>query len=79
MKTATLSQLRNSFSKIERLLAAGETVSITKRGKIVAELNLPRRPRIDFKKRFAISKGHKARPGLSGVDLLIQERDSYRW
>jgi antitoxin (DNA-binding transcriptional repressor) of toxin-antitoxin stability system len=81
MKTATLSQLRDSFSKIESWLTAGETVSLTKRGKIVAELSLPRpKAKPDFAKRFAISADdYKVRPGKSGVNLVIEERNSYRW
>ena len=79
MRTATLSQLRASFSKIESWLAAGETVSLTKRGKIVAELSPPRHPQIDFAKRFAIAKPYKIRPGKSGVNLVIEGRNSYRW
>jgi antitoxin (DNA-binding transcriptional repressor) of toxin-antitoxin stability system len=79
MRTATLSQLRASFSKIESWLAAGEIVSLTKRGKIVAELSPPHRTQVNFAKRFALPANYKVRPGKSAVDLLIEERDSYRW
>jgi antitoxin (DNA-binding transcriptional repressor) of toxin-antitoxin stability system len=74
MRTATVRQLRTSFPKIESWLAAGETVSITKRRKIVAELSLPRpKKKPDFAKRFAL-RPHPVKPGKGAVDLLIEER-----
>jgi len=77
MKTASVRQLRTSFPKIERWIAAGETVSITKRRKIVAELSLPRATKKpDFAKRFGLPANYKARPGRSAVDLLLEERGS---
>ncbi|HEV3273129.1 MAG TPA: hypothetical protein VGZ93_13195 [Candidatus Methylacidiphilales bacterium] len=79
MKTASVRQLRTAFPKIESWLASGETVSITKRRKIVAELSPPRpKAKPDFAKRFALPKNYKPRPGKSLVDLLIEERDE-RW
>jgi len=78
MRTATLSQLRASFSKIESWLAAGEKICLTKRGKIVATISPPSRAKPDFAKRFALAKPHTVRPGKSVVDLVIEERDSYR-
>jgi antitoxin (DNA-binding transcriptional repressor) of toxin-antitoxin stability system len=38
MKTATIRELRNDFSRISKWLAKGETVEIIKRGKPVADL-----------------------------------------
>jgi antitoxin (DNA-binding transcriptional repressor) of toxin-antitoxin stability system len=38
MKTATVRELRNNFSKLETWLAAGERVEIRRRGKPVAVL-----------------------------------------
>jgi antitoxin (DNA-binding transcriptional repressor) of toxin-antitoxin stability system len=74
MRTATVRQLRTAFPKLESWVAAGETVSITKRKKVVAELHPPKRPKPDFAKRFAIPAEYKVRPGKSAVDLLIEER-----
>ncbi len=75
MKTATVRQLRTSFPQLEKWIAAGETVTITKRRKIVAELSAPRRKKKpDFAKRFALPANYKVRPGKSLVDLLIEER-----
>ena len=41
MKTATLRDLRNNFSKLESWLAEGETVEIQRRGQPVAVLQSP--------------------------------------
>lgn len=38
MKTASVRELRNQFSKVSKWLEAGETVQILKRGKPVARL-----------------------------------------
>jgi antitoxin (DNA-binding transcriptional repressor) of toxin-antitoxin stability system len=41
MKTATVRDLRNNFSRLEAWLAEGETVEIRKRGETIAELRQP--------------------------------------
>ncbi len=77
MKTASVRQLRTEFPKLEKWLAAGETVSITKRRKIVAELNLPRVPKKpDFAKRFghAVAGNKTVRPRRTLRDLLEEDR-----
>jgi len=38
MKTATIRELRNNFSRLFKWLEKGETIEIIKRGKAVAEL-----------------------------------------
>jgi antitoxin (DNA-binding transcriptional repressor) of toxin-antitoxin stability system len=38
MKTATVRDLRNSFARVSRWLEAGETVEVTKRGRIFARI-----------------------------------------
>jgi antitoxin (DNA-binding transcriptional repressor) of toxin-antitoxin stability system len=43
MKTATVRDLRNNFSRLEAWLAEGETVEIRKRGEAIAELRKPSR------------------------------------
>jgi len=43
MKTATVRDLRNNFSRLEAWLAEGETVEIRKRGETIAELRQPAR------------------------------------
>jgi antitoxin (DNA-binding transcriptional repressor) of toxin-antitoxin stability system len=88
MKTATVTQLQREFSRVEKWLAKGQTVAITKRGKVVAELRLPyatpvvphRIPtKADFAKRFALPKNWKPSKGKSMRDLLMEERDSYKY
>jgi len=78
MKTATVRQLRTSFPQIERWLADGETVSITKRRTIVAELSLPKpKAKPDFAKRFAVTAiDYKIRPGKTLRDVLNEDRGS---
>ena len=44
MKTATVRELRNDFSRLSKWLAKGETIEILKRGKPVADL-VPKIPR----------------------------------
>jgi antitoxin (DNA-binding transcriptional repressor) of toxin-antitoxin stability system len=75
MKTATVRDLRTSFPRIEGWLAAGETVCIVKRRKVVAQLSpapVARKP--DFARRFAPEKKSAVGIGKSLVDLLIEER-----
>jgi antitoxin (DNA-binding transcriptional repressor) of toxin-antitoxin stability system len=43
MKTATVRDLRNSFARISRWLEAGESVEVTKRGRLFAHI-LPAAP-----------------------------------
>lgn len=41
MKTATLRDLRNNFSKLENWLREGEEIQIRRRSEVVAVLSLP--------------------------------------
>ncbi len=43
MRTATVRDLRNDFSKLEKWLAEGEEIQIQKRGEPVAVLSPPKR------------------------------------
>lgn len=43
MKTATIADLRNHFPKVFRWIEEGESVDLTRRGKVVAQL-IPKRP-----------------------------------
>jgi antitoxin (DNA-binding transcriptional repressor) of toxin-antitoxin stability system len=43
MKTASVRDLRNSFARVSRWLEAGETVEVTKRGRVFAHI-LPAGP-----------------------------------
>ena len=48
MKTATVRDLRNNFSKIEAWIAEGEEVRIEKRGQAIAYLNAQPREEREF-------------------------------
>jgi antitoxin (DNA-binding transcriptional repressor) of toxin-antitoxin stability system len=75
MKTASVRQLRTNFPQLESWLSEGESVLITKRKKIVAELFPPqlRKKKPDFARRFG-GTPPPSRPGKSVVELLLEER-----
>jgi len=76
MRTASVRQLRTEFPQIERWLAAGETISLLKRRKVVGQIIPPppeKKP--DFAKRFALPKGYKQpKPGRNLRDVLNEDR-----
>ncbi len=43
MKTASVRDLRNSFARVSRWIEAGETVEVTKRGRVFARI-MPAEP-----------------------------------
>jgi antitoxin (DNA-binding transcriptional repressor) of toxin-antitoxin stability system len=45
MKTATVADLRNNFRRISALIEGGESVDITRRGRVVARLVPPVSPK----------------------------------
>jgi len=49
MKTATVADLRNNFRKVSSWLAHGQTVTITRRGRVFAQLAPPPAPTKPFK------------------------------
>jgi len=79
MKTATVRDLRYNFPRVERMLAEGEPVQITKRNKVVAKLvppDPPDRPvKIpDFIGRMKKIYGDKVLK-VSGAELIRWDRD----
>ena len=68
MKTATVRHLRNHYSAVLRWIDAGEEVSISRRGKIVARL-VPesdgRRKRVDWSASAALGMDKSLLPRLS--------------
>jgi prevent-host-death family protein len=44
MKTTTVRELRNNYSQVLRWVSAGQEVSVTRRGKIVAKVVPPSEP-----------------------------------
>ncbi len=79
MKTATVRQLRHDFGSVLDWVEAGEAVSISKRGRIVAWLSPPpalravkARKRPDFRARLKRIFGDRILPG----DVVVEERNS---
>jgi antitoxin (DNA-binding transcriptional repressor) of toxin-antitoxin stability system len=77
MKTATVRELRTAFPKVERWIAEGEQVKITKRRKIVALLVPParatrrRRPLPDFAARVRVTFGKRKLTFKQSADLRV--------
>jgi antitoxin (DNA-binding transcriptional repressor) of toxin-antitoxin stability system len=71
--------LRYHFAEVERLLAPGEKIEITKRRQVIAHL-LPARSTVgrrpDFLARLRSIYGDKTLE-VSGAQLLAHERDRY--
>ena len=78
MKQATVRDLRYNFPRVERLLAEGEAVEITKRRRVVARLvpvEKPTPPAMpDFAARIAKIFGKKILR-VSGAELVRWESD----
>jgi prevent-host-death family protein len=79
MKTATLRKLRHDFGSVFAWVEEGEPVEISKRGKIIAILAPPPRPkrakakkRPDFAARLKRIYGDRVLPG----DVVVEERES---
>jgi prevent-host-death family protein len=79
MKTATVRKLRHNFGSVLTWVEEGETVSISKRGEIIAVLSPPPRPktprakkRPDFAARLKRIYGDKVVQG----DVVFEERNS---
>ena len=80
MKTATVREIRNHFPSVLRLIKNGETVAITSRRTVVANLVPPSRAPLrrrawnDLDERI---KRLASQPTLktSGADILTEDRD----
>jgi antitoxin (DNA-binding transcriptional repressor) of toxin-antitoxin stability system len=67
MKTATVREIRNEFPRIEAWVHEGESVNITKRGKVIATLvpalgggvAEPRPPKVDIMARLRETWGER--------------------
>ncbi|MEI6070358.1 MAG: hypothetical protein WCS31_01085 [Verrucomicrobiae bacterium] len=75
MKTATIRELRSHFPRLEALLFEGESIAITKRKRIVANL-VPagNSARPDFRGRFGGAVPSGGRIEDSAVTVLSIER-----
>jgi antitoxin (DNA-binding transcriptional repressor) of toxin-antitoxin stability system len=81
MKTANVRQLRHAFGEVMNLIAEGEQVEIVKKGKVIALLSPPPRPKRkefklpDFEARRKRIFGDRVMPG----NIIAEERESYEW
>ncbi len=82
MKTASVADLRNRFPSVFRWIEEGETVELTKRGKIVARIVPAPKPKPrkfkmpDFAARAREIMGDDPKVYPSIVD---EERSTYQW
>jgi len=83
MKTATVRELRNHYSRLMRWVAAGEEVTISRHGKIVARL-VPdsdrKLRRVDWSTSAALTMDKSALPLLSTEEsaaILAASRGDY--
>jgi len=77
MKTVSVRDLRYDFKKVERLLAEGNEVRITKRHKAIARLTpepAERPPLPDFQARMRANYGDKVLK-VSGAELISADRE----
>lgn len=78
LKTASLRDLRYNFKRVERLLAEGEPIEITKRKRVIATMTpaatKPKMP--DFLGRMRKIYGDKVFE-VSWAELLGRDRDRY--
>lgn len=81
MKTATVRDLRYNFPRVERLLAEGEPIQITKRKRVVAKLLPPDPPATPPKMPDFLGRMRKISGGkvfkVSWAELLAQDRDPH--
>ena len=81
MKTANVRQLRHNFGSVLDWITSGEQVEIVKKGKVIALLSPPPRPKPkklklpDFAARQKKIFGDRVLPGNAVAD----ERESYQW
>ena len=79
MKTVSVRDLRYDFKKVERLLAQGNELQVTKRRKVIARLTPERAeqpPLPDFLARLNEIYGDKVLE-VSGAELISRDRDRY--
>lgn len=82
MKTATVRELRNQYRNVLGWVEAGEEVTISKRGKVIARL-VPEKPKskqIDWSQSAAILMKRKALPVLTASQsksLLADSQGSF--
>ena len=81
MKTANVRQLRHNFGSVLNWITDGQQVEIVKKGKVIALLSPPPRPKSkqlklpDFEARRKRIFGDRVMPG----NIVAEERESYEW
>lgn len=82
MKTATVADLRNRFPSVYRWIEEGETVELTKRGKVIARIvpaPLAKPRKIKWPDFAAIRREiHGDNPTVF-PSIVDEERESYQW
>jgi prevent-host-death family protein len=82
MKTATVRQLRNQYRQVLDWVEAGEEVTISKRGKVIARLvpEKPKSSRVNWRQSAALKLDRKGVPILSAAQsasLLAKSQSSF--
>ena len=81
MKTANVRQLRHNLGSVLDWITDGQQVEIVKKGKVIALLSPPPRPKSkkfklpDFEVRRKRIFGDRVMPG----NIVAEERKSYEW
>jgi prevent-host-death family protein len=82
MKQASVADLRNHFPRVFRWIEEGESVEVTKRGRVVAHLvpvEQPRRKKLKVPDFLAIQREiFGAKPDLE-PSMVDEERSTYRY
>jgi prevent-host-death family protein len=84
MKTATVRDLRNNFARVSAWIRAGQEVTITKRGEVMARLvpeasvKKPKKVRFDAKARMKQLKEIYSGKPLPGNSVLLM-REGKDW
>lgn len=82
MKTATVADLRNHFPRVFRWIEEGESVEVTKRGKVVARLvpvEPQRRKKLRVPDFLALQREIFGRKPDQKPSIVDEERSTYRY
>ena len=82
MRTATVADLRNNFPRVFRWIEEGESVKVTKRGRVIARLvpvEQPRRKKLRVPDFLAIQKEIFGPKPASEPSIVDEERSTYRY
>jgi antitoxin (DNA-binding transcriptional repressor) of toxin-antitoxin stability system len=79
MKTATVRELRNEYSKLLRWIEAGEEIAISRRGRIIARLVPEQRPparKVDWSASAAVRRNREGDRRLDAEQAALVLRES---